>query len=151
MFRWEPEGRYRCTKSMVIAPFWFSTEHCRLALTPFWLSSDDIYVSRSSISRCFQNYFYTRQKLVSTCMPQEGTISLRLKIKMKWNEWNLIWNVVLFWDSSWLNTNSISDYIFSDMSEGFGRKNPSNISLIDNVTLWLKFYVFQFIVQNLLL
>ena len=23
----EPERRYRCTKSMVIAPFWFSTEH----------------------------------------------------------------------------------------------------------------------------
>ena len=27
MFRWEPEGCYCCTKSMVIAPFWFSTEH----------------------------------------------------------------------------------------------------------------------------
>ena len=24
VFRWEPEGRYRCTKSMAIAPFWFS-------------------------------------------------------------------------------------------------------------------------------
>ena len=27
LFRREPEGRYRCTKSMAIAPFWFSTEH----------------------------------------------------------------------------------------------------------------------------
>ena len=27
MFRWEPEGCYCCTKSMVIAPFWLSTEH----------------------------------------------------------------------------------------------------------------------------
>ena len=26
MFRWEPEGRYHCTKSMAIAPFWFSME-----------------------------------------------------------------------------------------------------------------------------
>ena len=26
MFRWEPEGHYRCTKSMVIVPFWFSAE-----------------------------------------------------------------------------------------------------------------------------
>ena len=24
MFRWEPEGRYHCTKSVAIAPFWFS-------------------------------------------------------------------------------------------------------------------------------
>ena len=28
MVSWEPEGRYCCTKSMVTAPFWFSTEHC---------------------------------------------------------------------------------------------------------------------------
>ena len=27
MFHWEPEGHYHCTKSMAIAPFWFSTEH----------------------------------------------------------------------------------------------------------------------------
>ena len=26
MFRWEPEGRYCCTKSMAIAPFWLSTD-----------------------------------------------------------------------------------------------------------------------------
>ena len=42
MFRWEPEGRYRCTKSMAIAPFWFSTEHLWSAITPFWLSTDAI-------------------------------------------------------------------------------------------------------------
>ena len=42
MFRWEPEGRYRCTKSMTIPPFWFSTEHRWTSLTPFWLSIDDI-------------------------------------------------------------------------------------------------------------
>ena len=28
MFYWEPEGSYHCTTSMVIAPIWFSTEHC---------------------------------------------------------------------------------------------------------------------------
>ena len=42
MFRWEPEGRYRCTKSMAISQFWFSTEHLWSAITPFWLSTDDI-------------------------------------------------------------------------------------------------------------
>ena len=31
MFRWDPEGRYCCTKSMAIAPFWFS-EHLWSAL-----------------------------------------------------------------------------------------------------------------------
>ena len=30
MFRWEPEGRYRCTKSMTIAPFWFLLKDVRL-------------------------------------------------------------------------------------------------------------------------
>ena len=40
MFRWEPEGRYRWTKSMAIAPFWFSTEHCWTALMPFWFSTE---------------------------------------------------------------------------------------------------------------
>ena len=34
MFRWEPEGCYRCTKSMAKAPFWFSTEHLWTAITP---------------------------------------------------------------------------------------------------------------------
>ena len=34
MSRWEPEGCYHCTKSMVMAPFWFSTEHCWTALCP---------------------------------------------------------------------------------------------------------------------
>ena len=39
MFCWEPEGCYHCTKSVVIAPFWFSMEHRWTALTPFWLSA----------------------------------------------------------------------------------------------------------------
>ena len=42
MFSWEPEGRYHCTKSSAMAPFWFSMEHCWTALTPFWLTADDI-------------------------------------------------------------------------------------------------------------
>ena len=40
MFHWEPEGRYCCTNSMAIAPFWFSTEHHWCAITPFWLSTE---------------------------------------------------------------------------------------------------------------
>ena len=39
--QWEPEGRYRCTKSMARAPFWLSTAHRWTVLTPFWFSSDD--------------------------------------------------------------------------------------------------------------
>ena len=35
---------YRCTTSMVIAPFWFSTEHCWTALTPFLLSVDKLSI-----------------------------------------------------------------------------------------------------------
>ena len=42
MLRWEPEGRYHCAKSMVIAPFSFSVEQHWTALMPFWLSTDDM-------------------------------------------------------------------------------------------------------------
>ena len=42
MFCWEPEGRSGCTKSMVIAPFWFSMELCWTVLMPFWFSANDI-------------------------------------------------------------------------------------------------------------
>ena len=45
---WEPEGCYCCTKSMVIAPFWFSMEHLWIMIAPFWLSTDDILLSMSS-------------------------------------------------------------------------------------------------------
>ena len=44
MFRLEPEGHNCWTKSMVIAPFWLSTEHHWTALTPFWLSADDMSI-----------------------------------------------------------------------------------------------------------
>ena len=55
IFSWEPEGHYHysmricwkreehCVKSMVIAPFWFSAEHHWTALTPFWLSANDMH------------------------------------------------------------------------------------------------------------
>ena len=41
MFHWEPEGHNCCTKSVAIAPFWFSTEHRLTSLTPFWFSTDN--------------------------------------------------------------------------------------------------------------
>ena len=41
-FHCEPEGRYRCTKFLAIAPFWFSTEYLWIAITPFWFSAGDI-------------------------------------------------------------------------------------------------------------
>ena len=46
---WEPEGRYCCTNSMALAPFWFSTVHCWTALIPFWLSADDMHQSAQNI------------------------------------------------------------------------------------------------------
>ena len=72
MFRWESEGRYRCTKSMVIAPFWFSMEPCWTALMPFWLSADDMHPrcinlrferkSEKSIANWFSNQSESRIK-----------------------------------------------------------------------------------------
>ena len=42
IFHWEPEGRYRCTKSVAILPFWCSVEHLWTALMPFCFSPDEI-------------------------------------------------------------------------------------------------------------
>ena len=47
MFCWEPEGPYSYTKSTAIAPFWFSMEHCWIALAPFWHSADSLLPSES--------------------------------------------------------------------------------------------------------
>ena len=41
---WEPEGCYCCTKSVVIVPFWFATEHLWTVIVPFWLSTDNIWL-----------------------------------------------------------------------------------------------------------
>ena len=58
IFWWEPEGCYGCTKSMVIAPFWFSTEHHWTALMPFWISADRCMVILSQISCCSTMCWY---------------------------------------------------------------------------------------------
>ena len=44
MFRWEPEWHNHCTKSIAIAPFWFSTEHLWIAITPFWFSAESMWM-----------------------------------------------------------------------------------------------------------
>ena len=49
MFRWKPEGRYRCRKSMAITPLWFSTTHGWAALTPYWLWADELKTSTNSV------------------------------------------------------------------------------------------------------
>ena len=41
---WKPDSRYHCTKSMAIAPFWFSMEHLWSAIAPFWLSANDMHL-----------------------------------------------------------------------------------------------------------
>ena len=44
MLCWEPEGHYRYTKSMVIAPFWFSMTYHWTALKPVCLSANNIWI-----------------------------------------------------------------------------------------------------------
>ena len=43
VFFWEPEGRYLCTMSMAISPFWFSMEERWIVITPFCFSADESY------------------------------------------------------------------------------------------------------------
>ena len=54
MFHCEPEGGYCCT-IVVIAPFWFSTEHLWIVIAPFWLSTDDMLWSRMMSLQVFKS------------------------------------------------------------------------------------------------
>ena len=66
MFRWEPEGRYHCTKSMAIAPrFWFSMEYRWTALTPFWLSADDFKMWLQPLSWLWMHYIILRTVILA--------------------------------------------------------------------------------------
>ena len=58
---WEPEGRYRCKKSMVIAPFWFSVEHLWIVIAPFWLSNDEVM---STLCHTIEHIVYIVDKQV---------------------------------------------------------------------------------------
>ena len=42
----EPDGRYCCTKSMVISPLCFSAEHHWIMITPSLFSTDDIRIQK---------------------------------------------------------------------------------------------------------
>ena len=48
MFRWETEGRHRCTKCVAIVPLWFSMEHLWPALMPVWLLTDNMFMREMS-------------------------------------------------------------------------------------------------------
>ena len=38
------KGCYRCTKPMVIAPFWFSTKHLWIVIVPVWFSTKHLWI-----------------------------------------------------------------------------------------------------------
>ena len=42
---------------MVLAPFWFSTEHCYTALMPFWFLANDMSEG-STLECCFTRLYY---------------------------------------------------------------------------------------------
>ena len=45
------KGTVTLENPMAIAPFWFSMEHCWIALMPFWLSTDNIIRLSSAKSK----------------------------------------------------------------------------------------------------
>ena len=113
MFHWEPEGRYRCTASMTIVPFWFSMEHHWKVITPFWLSTNDINTEQHLIGvlhnvfRCHTN-FENNRRLIATnqalsdnliCkqmhfLPDFHNTSNNIKSAMKTTHWNVVYT---FW------------------------------------------------------
>ena len=76
MYRWELEGCYRCTNSMAIAPFWFSTEHCYTTLMPFWFSMEHCYTTLMpfwfSMEHCYTAlipFWFSMEHCYTTLMP----------------------------------------------------------------------------------
>ena len=63
MFRWDSEGRYCCTKSMAIAPFWCLTEHQWIMLINALLALNWLY-----IKPCYYIYMHVQYAIhVHTC------------------------------------------------------------------------------------
>ena len=76
MFRWEPEGGYRCTKSMALTPFWFSEGHRWRALRPFWFSVDEMH-----LGKMHKQIEDRRRHRCSTSQRKKGSIKLKQRLQ----------------------------------------------------------------------
>ena len=100
MFHREPEGHYRCTKSMVIVPFWFSLEQHWTALTPFWLSAKDM-----------QSIDQKRSATSATCKLILYNPLILLSIGPMW--FSIYIQILFFWKcASWKGTSFIISFVF---------------------------------------
>ena len=99
-----------CTKSMAMAPFWFSAEHLWPAIMSFWLSSDDIlsYLSTTVLQKTrWHAYSSSTVNFVSRNL---GWISLYFCIIHMWKEklytWveetRLLHRTIYTWQTSFL-------------------------------------------------
>ena len=67
-----------CTKSVAIAPFWFSVEHRWTSLTPFWLSADNMcsFTCYKLPNANYANYLY----YILKCWAEEGHMCRRIQL-----------------------------------------------------------------------
>ena len=80
-----------CTKSMAMAPFWFSAEHLWPAIMPFWLSSDDILYHTSVLQCCRKLDDMHSSSTVNFVSRNLGWISLYFCIIHMWKEKLYMW------------------------------------------------------------
>ena len=87
MFCWEPEGHHCCTKSIAIAPFLFSMQHCWTVIIPFWFSTDEIMLwvfahIASSVPKYSKSLIWSKMRF--SFYPTKVVTTLKI---LKW-----IWN-----------------------------------------------------------
>ena len=88
MFCREPEEpSYHCTKSMAIASFSFSTQHCWLVITPFWLLADDMLLGTLLVIQYCTN---TSTYKCTLAHPRTGFIFRRIKSLFHHSNWQHI-------------------------------------------------------------
>ena len=96
MFHWEPEGCYRCTKSMVITPFWLSTDDLNIrtsrftvAVTPSlkrlasWLTKWVVCWFRNShVNPCGWHYWRVPLHFAKIVLPGSYRLAFHMKACM---------------------------------------------------------------------
>ena len=118
MFHWELEGCYCYTKSMAIAPFWFSMEHHWTALLKALLVLSE---------RCIHSSVWKEEDFRSENIP-----SLLYQTKSQFQKHKTLW--IIFWYKMKLKLLQV-DFYFIFKSQGNIYKNHSD-NLVSTTRLW---------------
>ena len=94
MFHWKPEVCYCHRLCTATAPFWFSTEHHWIVITPFWLSTD-----KSSWPLFSQRVMITRTIDINHSSMANG-VQWNLVITRSLGPWKFVINHKPLWNGA---------------------------------------------------